>query len=181
MTDPIGKSYLADVRHRLHRLKDVADRAIEQVDDEAFFAAIDEQANSIALIVKHVAGNQRSRWREFLSSDGEKPDRHRDTEFEQTEEDTRSALMARWESGWSELFAAIGPLAPLDLARTVHIRQREHLVIEAINRQLSHYAYHVGQIVLLAKHFTGQDWQWQSIPPGKSEQFNAEMRRTANR
>jgi hypothetical protein len=170
--DSIAAAYLQDVLQRFRHLKSMADSAIEQTDHEAFTAAPDPGANSIALIVKHVAGNMRSRWRDFLTSDGEKPDRHRDTEFEIDPEDTRAAVLARWEAGWDELFQAVEPLTARDLGRTVHIRREPHLVIEAINRQLGHYAYHVGQIVFLAKHLRGKEWQWLSIPPGKSQQYN---------
>lgn len=149
---------------QLRKLKTQADKAMAQIDDGQFFALIDEDANSIALIVKHVAGNMRSRWTDVLTTDGEKPDRHRDSEFEREAGDTREALLARWESGWSVLFTAIGSLTPADLAKTITIRNEPHTVVQAINRQLSHYAAHVGQIVLLAKHFAGPKWQTLSIP-----------------
>ena len=158
----------------------MADRAIAQVDDVAFLAALAPEGNSIALILKHIAGNARSRWRNLLTTDGEKPDRHRDTEFEIEQEDSRDAIMARWEAGWQYVFGALDALTPDDLYRTIYIRQRPHSIVQAVNRQLSHYAYHVGQIVFLAKHFQSGDWQWLSIPPGQSEQFNAAMRRTAH-
>ena len=178
MNDAFAAHYLQDMLHRMRRLKELADRAAAQVDDEAFFATLDSDANSIALIFKHVAGNLRSRWRDFLTTDGEKPDRHRDTEFEINQEDTRESILARWEAGWQYLIEAIEPLTAKDLSRTVYIRHRPHTVVQAMNRQLAHYAYHVGQIVFLAKHFQSGNWQWLSIPPGQSKQFDAAMQRT---
>lgn len=148
---------------QLRKLKAQADKAMAQVDDEQFFALLDPDANSIALIVKHVAGNMRSRWTDFLTTDGEKPDRDRDSEFEIGRNDTRSAILARWE-GWGCLFGAMASLGPDDLTKTVTIRGEAHTVLEAINRQMSHYAAHVGQIVLLAKHFAGPRWRTLSIP-----------------
>jgi len=125
------------------------------------------------VIVKHIAGNLRSRWTDFLTSDGEKPDRRRDTEFELVgAADTRESLMARWEEGWKTLFANVEPLTNEDLLREVPIRGEPHTVVRAINRQLTHYAGHVSQIVLLAKHWAGPKWQTLSIPRGQSETFN---------
>ena len=135
-----------------------------QVADPQFFALLDPDANSIALIVKHVSGNMRSRWTDFLTTDGEKPDRDRDSEFERDTADTRQAIMARWDAGWELLFATIMSLAPGDLGRSVTIRGEPHTVVQAINRQLSHYSAHVGQIVLLAKHYAGPSWKTLSIP-----------------
>jgi hypothetical protein len=184
MSDHIAKAelardYLQDAIQRFRRLKTMVDKSLAQVDDDAFFAALTPEGNSIAILLKHIAGNMRSRWRDLLTTDGEKPDRHRDTEFEVEQEDTRDAIVARWEAGWRYLFEALELLGPEDLHRTIYIRERPHSIVQAINRQLSHYAYHVGQIVFLAKHFQSGDWQWLSIPPGQSEQFNAAMRRTA--
>ena len=123
-------------------------------------------------MVKHISGNMRSRWTDFLTSDGDKPDRHRDTEFEiYREQDTRESLMQRWEAGYQLLFDAIGALTPADLGRTITIRKQPHTVLQAINRQMAHYAYHVGQIALLAKHARGAEWKSLSIPRGMSEQF----------
>ena len=166
-TDP----YLDDVRRQLRKYKQLAEAAIEQVSDEDLFRLIDPEANSIALVMKHMAGNMRSRWTDFLTSDGEKPDRRRDTEFELGAADTREALLARWEAGWEVLLAALEPLGAADLARTVTIRGEPHSVLQAIQRQLAHYAYHVGQIVLLAKHFAGPRWRSLSIPKGKSAEY----------
>ena len=160
----IEQHYLDDSVLQLRKLKAQADKAMAQVDDAQFFALLDADANSIALIVKHVAGNMRSRWTDFLTSDGEKPDRHRDDEFEREAADTRDAVLERWEAGWEVLFNALMSLGPGDLDKTVTIRNEPHSVIEAINRQVSHYSAHTGQIVLLAKHFAGPNWKTLSIP-----------------
>lgn len=164
-------NYHADAVTSFRNYKKLAERAIEQVSDDEFFAAIDEEANSIAIIVKHIAGNLRSRWTDFLTSDGEKPDRKRDTEFELVD-DTRQSLMKFWEDGWRILFDAIEPLTPDDFSRTITIRGEPHTIVEAINRQLTHYAYHVGQIVLLAKHFRSAEWKTLSVPKNRSAEFN---------
>ncbi len=164
--------YLEDARREFGSLKRLAEKAIAQVSDEDFFAVLDPGSNSVAAIVKHIAGNLRSRWTDFLTSDGEKPDRRRDAEFEIEQADTRQSLLERWETGWGTLFAALEPLAPGDLAREIFIRGKPHSVMKAINRQLTHYAEHVGQIVLLSKHWAGPRWQTLSIPRGKSEEFN---------
>ena len=177
--DSFGKAYLQDAIRRFRRLKATTDKAVAQVDDQAFFAILSPEGNSIALILKHLGGNLRSRWRDFLTTDGEKPDRHRDTEFEIDEQDTREAIMARWQAGWQYLMDALEPLDAHDVSRTIYIRKEPHSVVQAINRQISHYAYHIGQIVFLAKHFQSAEWQWLSIPPGQSEQFNAKMRRAS--
>ena len=160
----IEQHYLDDCVFQLRKLKAQADTAMTQVDDPQFFALLDEDANSIALIVKHVAGNMRSRWTDFLTSDGEKSDRHRDTEFEHDSGDTRAALLARWDDAWELVLGTLTSLQPADLSRTVTIRGEPHTVVQAINRQLSHYSAHVGQIVLLAKHYAGSRWQTLSIP-----------------
>ena len=164
----IEQHILDDTLFQLRKLKTQADTAMAQIDDGQFFGLIDEDANSIALIVKHVAGNMRSRWTDFLTTDGEKPDRHRDSEFEREAADTREAILARWDAGWNVLFDAIASLTPGDLGKTVTIRGEPHTVVQAINRQSSHYAAHVGQIVLLAKHFAGKSWKTLTIPKGKS-------------
>lgn len=154
-----------------------AERAMAQLSEAQFFRQIDAGSNSIAIIVKHIAGNSRSRWTDFLTSDGEKPDRRRDTEFELVPADTKAALMEQWEDGWRLVFGAIEPLKGEDLLRTVVIRGEPHTVVQAINRQLTHYAHHIGQILFLAKHLAGEKWQTLSIPRGKSEEFNAKMRK----
>ena len=160
----IDQHYLDDCVLQLRKLKAQADRAMAQVDDAQFFELLDADANSIALIVKHVAGNMRSRWTDFLTSDGEKPEPHRDSEFEREAADTRDAILGRWEAGWEVLFNALMSLGPGDLEKTVAIRNEPHSVVQAINRQVSHYSAHTGQIVLLAKHFAGPNWKTLSIP-----------------
>jgi hypothetical protein len=168
----IEQQFLQDAVLQLHKLKAQADKAVAQTSDDSFFATLDPEANSIALIMKHMAGNMRSRWTDFLTTDGEKPDRDRDREFETTSSDTRASVAAQWEDGWNRLFAAITALSPADLSKTVRVRGEAHSVLEAINRQLTHYAAHVGQIVLLAKHYAGPSWQTLSIPRGKSKDFD---------
>ena len=171
MKDSIAIIYQSDVLQSFRNYRKLAERAIEQVSDDEFFRAIDDEANSIAVIVKHIAGNLRSRWTDFLTSDGEKPDRNRDTEFEMIG-DTRESLMQFWDGGWNTLFNAIEPLTPDDFQRTVTIRGEPHTVVEAMNRQLTHYAYHIGQIVLLAKHFRSTEWKTLSVPRNRSAEFN---------
>lgn len=171
MTD-IGRRYLDDAVGEFRKYKKYADRAVAQVSDDEFFRQIDRESNSIALIMKHISGNQHSRWKDFLTTDGEKPDRDRDTEFERFDSDTKEKLLARWEEGWRLLFEALAPLTGDDLERTVSIRGEAHTVLQAIQRQLTHYASHVGQIVFLAKHLAGDRWKTLSIPRGKSRQFD---------
>lgn len=170
MTEII-QNYHADALQSFRNYKKMAQRAIEQVSNEEFFRQIDPESNSIAIIVKHIAGNLHSRWRDFLTSDGEKPDRNRDAEFELID-DTRESLMQFWETGWQTLFDSIGPLTEDDFARTITIRGQPHTVVEALNRQLTHYAYHVGQIVFLAKHLRSADWKTLSVPKKASAEFN---------
>jgi hypothetical protein len=167
-------SYLTDAIAMLRYYKKLGDRAIEQAPDEALTTVLDPESNSIAIIVKHLAGNMRSRWSDFLSSDGEKPDRNRDSEFVEPPR-SRQELMEMWEKGWSYVFAAVESLTDADLARTVTIRSEPHSVMQAINRQLAHYAYHVGQIVYLARHFAGDRWHSLTVPKGKSAEFNTKM------
>ena len=151
------------------------DGAIAQVGDEQLFTSPDGEINSIAITMKHMAGNMRSRWTDFLTTDGEKPDRERDTEFERHGE--KAADIRRlWDAGWELTIDAIAELGWQDLERVVTIRGEPHGVVAAINRQLTHYAYHVGQIVLLARYFAGSDWQWLSIPPGKSAEYEVSQR-----
>lgn len=171
MTEQIIENYLTDAIKSFRNYKKMAERAMEQISDEEFFKAIDAEANSIAVVVKHIAGNQRSRWTDFLTSDGEKDFRNRDTEFEMFDE-TRESLMKFWETGWQTLFSAIEPLRAEDFSRFVTIRGEPHTIVEAINRQLTHYAYHVGQITFLAKHFRSTDWKTLSVPRGRSAEFN---------
>lgn len=164
-------NYRDDAVRSFRSYKKLAERAFEQVNDAEFFTAIDEEANSIAVIVKHIAGNLRSRWSYLFTTDGEKPDRNRDTEFEMIA-DTRESLMLAWEKGWAILFDAIEPLTEADLEKTTLIRSEPHTIVEAMNRQLTHYSYHVGQIVLLAKHFRSSDWKSLSVPKNRSAEFN---------
>lgn len=168
----IGAHYLEDARLQLTKLKRQAERAMAQVGDEDFFRSPDAESNSIAIIVKHVAGNMRSRWTDFWTSDGEKPDRDRDSEFIVGPGETRPRILERWEDGWRRLFDALAALRPDDLEKTVRVRGEPHTVLEAINRQMTHYATHVGQIVYLAKHWAGPRWQTLSIPRGKSREFD---------
>jgi hypothetical protein len=167
-----GKRYLEDALLQLRKHKALAEQAASQVSDAQFAQTLDPEANSIALVMKHVAGNMRSRWRDFLTSDGEKPDRDRDSEFVLEGGETRARVMAQWEEGWRLAFAAIEPLTPADLERTVTIRGEPHTVLEAINRQLTHYAYHVGQIVFIAKHLAGERWKTLSVPRGRSRDYD---------
>ena len=168
----IEQQYLDDALLQMRKLKAQGDKAVAQVSNEHLFATLDSESNSIAMVMKHMAGNMRSRWTDFLTSDGEKPDRNRDTEFELTPTDTREHVLALWEQGWAVVFAAISSLTPADLDQGVRIRGESHSVIEAINRQTTHYAAHVGQIVLLAKHYAGPSWKTLSIPRGKSKEFD---------
>jgi hypothetical protein len=167
-------SHIEDSLAVLRYYKKLGERALEQVTDDKLFAALDHEANSIAIIVKHMVGNMRSRWNDFLTTDGEKPNRNRDGEFVDPPA-TRVALMAEWEDGWSCVFAALGSLTDADLGRTVTIRGEAHSVMQAINRQLAHYPHHVGQIVLLAKHFACDHWKSLSVPRNKSAEFNQKV------
>ena len=171
MTEEIIKNYHTDAIQSFRNYKTMAERAMEQVSNEEFFRHIDPEANSIAVIVKHIAGNLNSRWRDFLATDGEKPERNRDAEFEIVD-DTRESLMEFWEAGWQTLFDNIGPLTKQDFEKTITVRSEIHTIVEAINRQLAHYPYHIGQIVLLAKHFRSEDWKTLSVPKNKSAEFN---------
>jgi hypothetical protein len=164
-------SYLEDSLTLFRYYKKLAERAMEQATDEQLFEVLDAETNSIAIIVKHMYGNMRSRWMDFLTSDGEKPDRNRDSEFEGPPA-TREALMNLWEQGWNYLFTALEPLSDPDMDRTITIRGEAHSVTQAINRQIGHYSYHCGQIVFLAKHFQHANWKSLTIPRGKSANFN---------
>lgn len=173
-TNALAEHYLEDALQAFRGLKQLADKSIAQVSDEELFRTIDPESNSIALIMKHMYGNMRSRWTDFLTTDGEKPDRRRDSEFLVEGEDRR-AVTERWEAGWQTVFDALAPLKPEDLLREITIRGEPHTVVKAINRQISHYGQHVGQIVFLAKHLKSSDWKTLSIPRGESETFNAKM------
>jgi hypothetical protein len=170
-----AQHYLADGIRTFRDYKTLAERAFAQTSDEDFFKTIDEESNSIAVNIKHMAGNMLSRWTDFLTTDGEKPERNRDIEFVILPGTTRDDLIAYWERGWKCVFDAVEPLQPDDLMRTVTIRGQDHTVIQAINRQLAHYAYHTGQIVFLAKHFKSSDWQTLSVPRNRSAEFNARI------
>ena len=163
-------SYLEESVAWFRYYKNLAERAMAQATDEQLFATLDPESNSIAIIVKHLAGNMRSRWTDFLTSDGEKPDRNRDSEFEEPPA-TRDELLQVWEQGWACVFDALEPLSDADLGRRVTIRGEAHSVMQAINRQMAHYASHIGQIVLLAKHFQHAQWRSLSVPRGKSAEF----------
>lgn len=167
-----SEDYIRIVIREFKRSKTLADGAIAQLSLDGLFTVPADGDNSVAVIIKHVSGNMRSRWKDFLSSDGEKPDQNRDAEFVILPEDSRESLLMRWEEAWAILFAALEPLGPSDLHRTATIRGESLTVLQAMNRQLTHYAYHVGQIVYVAKHLAGHDWKSLSIPLGASRQFN---------
>jgi uncharacterized damage-inducible protein DinB len=168
-------SYLADALTLFHYYKKMGEGAIAQITDEELTATLDVEGNSIAQIVKHMAGNMRSRWTDFLTTDGEKPDRNRDSEFVEPPA-TREALMKTWEDGWDCMWRALGQLQEPDMVRTVTIRGERHSVMQAINRQLAHYAYHTGQIVMLAKHFRRDQWRSLSVPKNRSTDFNMRVK-----
>lgn len=169
MTD-VAKQYLDDSFRAFRGYRHLAEGAIAQVRDEELFQLIDPEANSVAMLMQHIAGNMRSRWTDFLTSDGEKPDRHRDREFE-ARRATRDELMKEWNAAWELTLGVIQSLQPADVLREITIRGEKHSVLWAIQRQVTHYAYHVGQIVFLAKHFRSNGWKTLSIPRGKSEEF----------
>lgn len=172
MWGAMNETYMQMALREFRRLKSLGDDAMAQVSEGQFFASPAAGDNSIGVIVKHVGGNLVSRWTDFLTTDGEKPGRNRDVEFTITREDSRAELLQFWTRGWAALFAALEPLDDADLMRTVRIRGEALTVLQAINRQLTHYAYHVGQIVYLAKHYSGAEWRTLSIPVGRSQQFN---------
>ena len=181
MNGEVAAAYLEEIRRQFRGYKRMGEGAIAQAKDAELFVTLDPEANSIAVIVKHLAGNMRSRFTDFLTTDGEKTDRHRDQEFEMNAGTARADLMRWWEEGWARVFSTIEALKPEDLLRTVTTREEPHTVMQAVGRQLAHYAYHIGQIVFLAKHFRSREWKSLSIPRGKSEEFNrtavAERRR----
>ena len=174
MTHKFSTSYVEDSISLFRYYKKLGEGAMEQVPHEQLFEALDEEMNSIAIIVKHMAGNMRSRWTDFLTSDGEKPDRNRDTEFVAPPA-TRDDLLRLWNEGWERALEALELLSDSDLERKVMIRGEPHSVMQAINRQIAHYSYHVGQIVFLAKHFKGSDWKSLTVPRNKSAQFNRKV------
>lgn len=160
----VARAYLDDVRIQFSKLKKLAEGALAQVGDDELFVALDEESNSIAIVMKHMAGNLRSRFTDFLTTDGEKPDRNRDGEFEIAARPSRDAVMADWESGWAVLFATLDSLTEDDVLLEVTIRGEAMSVIQALDRQMTHHAYHVGQIVFIAKHLRAADWRTLSLP-----------------
>jgi hypothetical protein len=170
-TTDLATHYLDEARRQFRGNKRLAEAAIAQLKDEELFFTLDPESNSIAILVKHLAGNMRSRFTDFLATDGEKPERFRDQEFELNTVTTRADVMRWWEEGWARVFAAIEELKPEDVMRTVTIRGEPHTVLQAINRQIAHYASHSGQIILLAKHLRSKQWKTLSIPRGKSEDY----------
>jgi hypothetical protein len=174
MMDPaLAQHYLENATTTFRGYKILAEKALQQITDAELFRTLDEEANSIALIMKHMSGNMLSRWTNFLTTDGEKPTRNRDAEFITESEDTKEKILAQWEKGWHCLFTAMEALQPVDLSKSVTIRGAKLSVLEAINRQLTHKAYHVGQIVFLAKHFKSKEWQSLSVPRGQSAAHTA--------
>jgi hypothetical protein len=167
----IAAHYLEEARRQFRGHKRLAEGAMTQLRDEDFFVTVDPEANSVAILVKHLAGNMRSRFTDFLTSDGEKPDRFRDREFELNPATTRADVMKWWEEGWSCVFAAIEALKSEDVMRIVTVRSEPHTVLQAINRQIAHYAQHTGQIVFLSKHLRSTEWKTLSVPRGKSEDY----------
>jgi Protein of unknown function (DUF1572) len=168
----VSKHYLEEARRQFRGHKRMGEAAMAQLQDAEFFVTLDPESNSVAVLVKHLAGNMRSRFTDFLTTDGEKPDRFRDQEFELTPATTRADVMRWWEEGWARVLGAIESLKPEDVMRTVTIRGEPHTVLQAINRQIAHYAQHIGQMVFLAKHLRSNEWKTLSIPRGKSEEFN---------
>jgi Protein of unknown function (DUF1572) len=173
--DPIAVHYLDEVRRQFRGHKRLGEGALAQLTDAQLFTTLDPESNSVAIVIKHLAGNMRSRFTDFLTADGEKPDRHRDQEFELTASTTRAEVMQWWEQGWACVFTAVEALKAEDVMRIVYIRHEPHTVLQALNRQVAHYAYHVGQIVFLAKHLRSSEWKSLSVPRGKSEEFNQKM------
>ncbi len=170
---PIGSMFLDEAFRNFRGIKRQAEAAIEQLNDEQFFAALDAESNSVAILVKHMAGNLRSRFTDFLISDGEKPDRNRDQEFIVAAGASRAEIMQEWEKHWQLALDTVNSLGPEDLAREVTIRGEPHSVMQAITRQIAHHASHTGQIVLLARHWQGAEWKTLSVPRGQSDAFNA--------
>ena len=178
---PVHDEYLRDMAARFRDYKVLSDKSIAQVSDQELFHGVDKESNSLAIIMRHMAGSMRSRWRDFLTTDGEKSDRNRDGEFTMPAGSTRGSVVADWESGWACLFDELARVRPDDLAGTARVRHEPLSVISAINRQLGHTAYHAGQIVLLAKHFRSGAWQSLSIKRGASDAFNENMRQRHER
>ncbi|HEU6450101.1 MAG TPA: DUF1572 family protein [Gemmatimonadaceae bacterium] len=177
--DALGSAFLTDVRKRFESMKTAVERAAAQVSDEQFFQPLEEDGNSIALLMKHMSGNLESRFTDFLASDGEKSTRDRDGEFVREAGDTRETIAAKWERGWSALWGALDSLSVRDLLKTVRIRGEPHTVVQALLRQVAHQSQHAGQVVILARHWAGEGWETLSIPRGKSKEFGARMRERA--
>jgi hypothetical protein len=176
--DPaVGAAYLKDVARQMRMYKGYVDKALPHVPDADLHTVLDDNSNSIAVIMKHVAGNLRSRYRDFLTTDGEKPDRQRDTEFESTGRESRAEILKRWDEGWSIALGSVDALTPEDLGRTITIRGEGYLVIEALNRSVAHAASHVGQVVYLARHFAGDAWTSLTIPKGASANIKGEFKK----
>jgi hypothetical protein len=167
----VATHYLEEIKRQLRGHKRMAEAAIAQLEDAELFTIIDPESNSVAILIKHIAGNARSRFTDFLATDGEKPDRFRDQEFEVSATATRAEILRWWEEGWSHVFSTLDSLKPEDVSRTVTIRSEPHTVLQALNRALAHYAQHIGQIVFLAKHLRSKEWSTLSIPRGKSEEY----------
>lgn len=169
------KNYLESVNKQFLYYKTIGEKAMEQLEPEQLFVSVNEDTNSIATIVKHLSGNMLSRWTDFLTTDGEKEWRNRDEEFELHLDPDKEALMNVWNKGWNCFFEALNSLLPEQLESIIYIRNEGHTVLEAINRQLAHYPYHVGQIVFYAKLLKKSEWNSLSIPKNKSRSYNAEM------
>lgn len=170
--ETLGENYLRNCLKEFKGLKDLGEKTFSQLKDEDFFWSSDEESNSIAIIVRHLSGNMISRWTDFLTTDGEKQNRNRDEEFDRLFYTDKDDVISRWEKGWQRVFETIESLHAEDLLKSIYIRKQKHTVIEAINRQLTHYGYHIGQIVYIGKHMESANWKSLSIPRGKSKEFN---------
>jgi hypothetical protein len=173
MASEVAAHYLDEARRQLRGQKRMGEGAMTQLKDEEFLVTLDAESNSVAILVKHLAGNMRSRFTDFLTTDGEKPDRFRDREFKVTAATSRAEVLRWWQEGWACVLGTIEALQPEDVMRTVTIRGEPHTVLQAVNRQIAHYGAHIGQIVFLAKHLRSRDWKTLTIPRGKSEEFKA--------
>ncbi len=177
----LANHYLEEMKRQFRGHKRMGEAAMAQLEDKDFFVALDPESNSVATLVKHIAGNARSRFTDFLTSDGEKPDRFRDQEFAVSEKTTREEVLRCWEQAWEHVFSTLDSLQPEDVERTVTIRSEPHTVMQALNRALAHYAQHIGQIVFLAKHLRSEQWRTLSIPRGKSEDYKTASPKTHSR
>ncbi|RST72800.1 DUF1572 domain-containing protein [Siminovitchia acidinfaciens] len=170
----LGNEYLKIVKERFHSLKDLGDKTVNQLSEGDIHWNLNEASNSVAVIVKHLSGNMVSRWSDFLTSDGEKTYRNRDEEFED-DLSSKQEMLIVWEKGWNTLFKTLNELEDQDLLKDVFIRGERHTVLEAIERQMAHYAYHIGQIVYIGKQLRNEYWESLSIPVGKSEEYLQKM------